>query len=99
MYGTHVAVLALDEQSVRLLVLLSVCLNLNIIIIGVRCSMRSYVISPSRAILLSKSIIHYNGDDVFALLDWPSLVECMERMSCWPLTSSAYVCLYCCLCA
>ena len=97
--------LAVDEQSVRLLVLLPVCLNVNCVLdfevltIGVRCSMRSYVISPSRAILLSKSIIHYNGDDVFALLDWPSLVECMERMSCWPLTSSAYVCLYCCLCA
>ena len=31
---------------------------------------------------------------------WPSLVKCMERMSsCWHLTSSAYVCLYCYLCA
>ena len=57
--------------------------------------MRSYVISPSCAILLSKSIIRYNCDDGSALLDWPSLVECMDRLwSCWALTSRRYVCSY-----
>ena len=39
MYGTDV-VLPLDEQSVRLLVLVRVCLNLKALIIGVQYSMR-----------------------------------------------------------
>ena len=43
-------------------------MNLKVLIIDVRCSMRSYVISPSCAILLSKQI-HYNGDDDSALCD------------------------------
>ena len=55
-YGTGVVVLAFDEQLVRLLVLLPVCLSLNCVLnIGVQCSMMSYVISfLSSAILLSK---------------------------------------------
>ena len=30
-------------------------------------------------------------------LHWSSLVECMERVPCWPCTNSKYVCSNCCL--
>ena len=79
------------------------------------CSMGSYVILPhvpfffkqktayemQRSLVGSEMCIRdsYNGDDGSALLDWPSLIECMERMLLyWRLTSRAYVCLYCYLC-
>ena len=60
MYGTDAVVLALDEQGVRLPVLLSLCVLwiwsvcLKVLIIDVRYSTRSYVISISCAILLFK---------------------------------------------
>ena len=37
------------------------------------------------------------GHDGSALIDLRCLVECMERMSCWPLANSAYVCTPACL--
>ena len=73
MYGTNVVVLTLDEQGVRLLVLLPVCLNLKCVLESADywCSMQYEIVCnlPSCGILLSKSTIRYNDDDGSALLD------------------------------
>ena len=48
----------------------------------------------SCAILLSEYIA---TSLIIMALHWSSLVECMERVLCWPWTNSAYVCSYCCV--
>ena len=47
----------------------------------------------SCAILLSE----YTATSLIIMaLHWSLLVECMERVLCWPLMHSTYVCSYCC---
>ena len=72
------------------------CLNLKVLIIGVRYSMRSYAIAPSCAISLSKQI-HCNGDDGCALLDLGWLNVCNGcRVDPWR-TARTFVLLSVCL--
>ena len=72
---------------------------LKVLITGVLYNVTSYVISIYVLLCCSKTYTTMAMTGLCCLL-WPSLVECMERMSsCWRLTSSTYVCLYCYRCA
>ena len=78
----------------RTFVLLRVCLNLKVLITDVRCSMRSYIRNLT---LVCYFAVQTNTLQwrwwlcVVRCVTWPSLVECMERMLCWPLANRAYV--------
>ena len=83
-YGTGAV---LDKQAVRLHC--CVRLNLNVLLFAFDPVRYKVVISPSCVVQ-----IHYIIMAITALR-WSSLVECMERVLCWPWINSAYVAFLC----
>ena len=92
-YETGV-VWALDKQCVRLYCW--VCVLGFASVIGVPCSMRSSF-HPRAPFCFPNTL---TGTVLLIMgLHWSSLVECMERVPCWPWMNSTYVCIDCCVCS